>query len=408
MRKLGTIAGVLALGASLSGCWVQIGNAPGRAYWNADETTITAANVGGGLTPKWDTDLGGSFTSPASFGNAVFVTGGSHARRLNATTGAVEWDHGPLTVPDPNGQPLNVSLGAPLHDGGKVYVPYSWGFFSADGGGVYTFDAGSGTLLDDHAGIEGLDLALAGGTRALRGADVLGTSGTTVSDITWKYHPVIPHSSFANQPPYPGGFAVVGERIAWSLGTKAFVYSAACPPLSSGTDFCAPDFQTELGGNPSGGPAAIGSDHAVYADDTGTVSVVDLTTGAIAWTGETGVAITTHPAVAGDSILVGTIDGRVVAFPAAGCGATTCPPSWSSAVGGAPVGPVTVGGDVAYVTTNGGDVVALARDGCGSATCTPLTTVHANAAPGATVVVDGGRALVRTATGHLVAYGLPN
>src|SRR6266536_4247315 len=101
MRRIGAAAGVLALGASLSGCWLQVGNGPGRDYFNPDETTITAADVGS-LTPLWDADLGGSSTAPVVNGNAIYVSPGQHLVRLNATTGAVDWDKGPFTVPDGN------------------------------------------------------------------------------------------------------------------------------------------------------------------------------------------------------------------------------------------------------------------------------------------------------------------
>jgi hypothetical protein len=399
------IAAVVGLGLTMSGCWLQAGNGAGRTYWNPDESTITAANVDD-LVPLWDTDLGAASGAPISKG-AVYVTTGRRLLSINAKTGAVNWAAGPYSFPDPNGDPVDIFLGPPAFDAGKVYVPYSWGYFSVDGGGTKTFAANNGDVLDDATtNRSAVDIAITGGDRIVRYHDVAGTSGLALSSIEWDYKPAIPHSVFSNQPPYPGGFAIVGERIAWSLGSQAFGYSAACPPLSN-TTWCDADWKTELGGDPMGGPAAIGADQVVYGDGTGTVSVLDMTTGAVLWTGETGSIITAHVAVAGDTILVGTFDGRVVAFPTAGCGAATCAPLWEGTVGGVPLSPVTGAGEVAYVVTDAGDVVAFARGGCGAATCAPLTTIAADARPGAGVVVDSGHLYVTTPSGHLVAYGLP-
>jgi hypothetical protein len=135
-------------------------------------------------------------------------------------------------------------------------------------------------------------------------------------------------------------------------------------------------------------------------------SRVGSATGAFQWTGETGSPIVSHATVYGGTILVGTFDGRVVAFPAGGCGSSTCSPQWDVAVGDVPNRSLTVGGEVAYATTNNGSLVAFASGGCGAATCPVLKTIAANADSGG-IVVDAGRVLVPVAGGHLVAYGLP-
>src|SRR6266508_3169367 len=100
MRRIGAVAGVLALGASLSGCWLQTGNGAGRTYDN-DEAAITAANVAD-LTPRWDADLG-AVGSPVSVGDTIYVTTGERVRSLDATTGATNWDKTGFGIPDGSG-----------------------------------------------------------------------------------------------------------------------------------------------------------------------------------------------------------------------------------------------------------------------------------------------------------------
>lgn len=404
MRKIGIIATTVALGLTMSGCWLQAGNGAGRTYWQPDEKAITAANVDD-LVALWDADLGGPGGAPVSRGGAVYITTDHELFSLNAATGAVNWSQGPYTMPGPNEEPIEVYLGPPALESGRVIVPYAWYFGTADSGGRKTFATGDGALLDDSStNRAAVDIALAGSDQIVRYYDAIGSSGVILSSVEWDYKPAIPFSAFGG--PRPGGFAIVGERIAWSYGTEALGYSAACPPLS-GTEWCDADWRTELGGTPLGGPAAIGDSQVVYGDDSGTVSVLDMATGAVQWTGETGSLITGHPSVAGDTILVGTYDGRLVAFPTAGCGATTCAPLWEGTVGGVPLSAVTGAGQVAYVVDDAGDLVGFARGGCGAATCSPLVSIAAGARPTASVVVDGGHVYVNTTSNQLVAYGLP-
>lgn len=56
----------------------------------------------------------------------------------------------------------------------------------------------------------------------------------------------------------------------------------------------------------------------------GTLYAVDTAGGAVLWTAAVGAAVTQPPALAGDTLLVPTASGSLVALAAGGCGAATC------------------------------------------------------------------------------------
>lgn len=269
----------------------------------------------------------------------------------------------------------------------------------ADGAIIGTENRGVDGSVFELAVAEG-DLAVSSGWLT---SDLIG-----LATVSWNGH-------WRASIPVLGGslpavtFAIVGDRIELTYGTTAHSYSSVCtpwPPPYEDLPGCAPDWFVELGGQPTA-PVGIGTTQVVYGDTTGTVTVLDTATGAVAWTAELGDGIGRKPAVAGGNLLVATDDGRLVALPAAGCGAATCTPLWSASLGAGPsTGPV-VGGDVAYVGV-GGDVLAFALDGCGRPTCRKLARVST----GTSTVTDGlivhdGRLVAGTGDGHLVAFGLP-
>ena len=401
MRRMGFAAGAAALSVALSGCWFQVGNGAGRTFSN-DETTITAANVGG-LDVLWDTDLAGN-RAPVSVNGTIYTSNGTKVFALNAATGAVKWEAGPYVLHGDIGD-VTVAFFSPLYNDGKLLVPAATGVASFDSGAVYEFNPRTGELLSNTSNGLGstYDLAVADGVVAKRKTDIGGSSGLGLTEIAWKFSPTIIHSGSGDT--FPTGHAIVGERILWGQGPTAEGFSAACPP-NPGFSGCAPDWTTPLGAT-TGGPAAIGDSQAVYADGSGTVSVLDAATGAIQWTGETASPVVSRPVVHQGTILVGTFDNRVVAFPAAGCDAATCDPLWTVDLGDVPNRGLVAAGEVAYAATNNGSLIAFASAGCGAATCPTLKTVDAHAEGGG-LIVDAGRVLVPVTGGHLVAYGLPS
>jgi hypothetical protein len=59
----------------------------------------------------------------------------------------------------------------------------------------------------------------------------------------------------------------------------------------------------------------------------GVLRALDADTGAILWQGNARAPIRTAPTVWHGRVYVATDNGRLVAFDAAGCGKSTCPPS---------------------------------------------------------------------------------
>jgi outer membrane protein assembly factor BamB len=145
----------------------------------------------------------------------------------------------------------------------------------------------------------------------------------------------------------------------------------------------------------------------VYGVDTNKIAVLDAATGAVRFTGTipgSPASAVTAPVVAGDTILVGASDGRIAAFPAAGCGQSDCAPLWQTTIGTTMTGAPTVVGDVVYATTSL-TLVALSLGGCGAATCPPIATRNLGTTPRA-VAYDAGRIFVAT-NSQLIAFGLP-
>ena len=399
MRRITAVIGVLALGTTLAGCWLQPGYDAAHSNWNPGENLLTAATVGG-LTELWDTQVptATGVNAPVGLpGNIYATTTSGDAAGVDAATGALTWARD--FYDEPTG--FTPFLGAPVWHQGSLLVPATVFRF----GTVHKLNPADGTTVDggSYSGDAVGDLAVADDRVAVF-SGTGNSSGFGIARIGWKYTPQI---FFSLSGPGPGShFAIVGDRIQWSQGTQALGFSAACPSYPPGYPVpgCAPDWATDLGGTPTA-PAGIGTTQVVYADSTGTVTVLDTASGAVVWTAELGAAVTGAPAVADGNILLATGGGQLVALPAAGCGTATCTPLWSGDVGGTPgTGPVA-GGDVAYVGV-AGDVVAFALDGCGGPTCPSLARVSAGSTITGGPIVHDGRVVVGTQDGRVVAFGL--
>ena len=106
------------------------------------------------------------------------------------------------------------------------------------------------------------------------------------------------------------------------------------------------------------------------------------------------------------------VPDRLYAYPAAGCGAATCPPAWSAEVDtlpntGAPVLQPAVAGGVVYLAGEGGVLYAFDAAGCGAATCAPLWSASVGSEITGAPAVSNGRVYVGTADARLVAFALP-
>lgn len=95
-----------------------------------------------------------------------------------------------------------------------------------------------------------------------------------------------------------------------------------------------------------------------------------------AWQGLAGSQsiLESSPAVANGTVFVGAFDGKLYAFPATGCGAATCDPLWTGATGASIESSPTVSQGVAYIGSDDGKLYAFDASGCGSPSCSPLWT----------------------------------
>jgi outer membrane protein assembly factor BamB len=100
----------------------------------------------------------------------------------------------------------------------------------------------------------------------------------------------------------------------------------------------------------------------------------------IAWQAQLGQLVDfSSPAVVDGVVYVGSSDGRLWAYPSAGCGQSLCTtPLWSSTSLAQIIDSPTVANGVVYVgsqtspTSNDGKLNAFAAAGCGQAVCAPL------------------------------------
>ncbi|HEV2581629.1 MAG TPA: PQQ-binding-like beta-propeller repeat protein, partial [Ktedonobacteraceae bacterium] len=92
------------------------------------------------------------------------------------------------------------------------------------------------------------------------------------------------------------------------------------------------------------------------------------------WTSlPTGGSIFSSPVVANGVVYVGSFDGRLYAFDAAGCGQARCAPLWMSAPTGDRIfATPAVANGVVYIGSYDRKLYTFRADGCGAFTCSPL------------------------------------
>lgn len=405
MRRVVSTLALALTGALLSGCWAQKGFDAGRTFWNPSEATITSGNVGQ-LVPAWDVALPGATNvgTPVSANGAVYVTTSSDdAAALDADDGGVRWTR---DLTDARGS----DVGDPTWSRGSLLVPQNTPppFPTFNGTGrILHLDVRTGSTATTSHSVEGMvgDVADADDVLSVWGYRTNNRpGGIWEADIEWKFRPAVgaPLASGGSA----GGYAIVGERILWSQGNGALGFSAACPDYPSGTPIsgCAPDWMTALGTGSLTRPAAVGEDQVLYGDSSGGLHILDVATGAVAWTGQAGSGLAGNFVVTDDVILVATKDQRLLAFPANGCGAATCSPLWDAALG-AGTHRLAAGGDVVFVAA-GAEIQAFAVGGCGAATCAPLAPLVAGSEITGGPIVHEGRVVVGTAAGHVTAWEL--
>ena len=155
---------------------------------------------------------------------------------------------------------------------------------------------------------------------------------------------------------------------------------------------------------PSAGGAYVaafdpaGSNGCEVYQKFGTICVpMWTTTGIPESTGNSG-----SPAVANGVIYIA--NGALFAFNASGCSpapATGCPPIWTTPVAGITYSAPAVANGTVYVGTWNGPLYAYGAAGCGSVSCSPLWTAVTGGTGGTPAVVNG---VVYTVSGTLSAF----
>jgi len=397
MRRWGTVVAAALIGVSTSGCWLQVGGNGLKTGWNSFESGVTAANVGT-LHLSWSKNLGsGGASFPLVNAGRVFVSSSPLMTAFDAGTGAILWQK------DTTEGTYTPGLGDPALENGHVVTAY--GIFSF--GGTFSFDQATGTYTDSGVdqvfpynapAVDGSTVAMELGEVNSGGAATFISYGTHTGFINFQ---TIPEARPASNP------MIAGDFVYATQGTTVFAFALDSCPSSPITGDCGPTWTADVGSN-AGMPVSLSPTEVAVGLANGNAAVLDASTGALQWTAVTGSTNATAPAVTNTTMYVGTQDGSVRAFPAAGCGGATCSATWSGAAGAAiPMQPM-VAGDVVYAGTAAGRVVAFPAAGCGGATCSTLFTATVDAsATSVTPVVMGGQLYVTTNTGTVAAYRLP-
>lgn len=392
MRKIGALLGALTLSTTLAGCWEQPGYNAGKANWNPHETELTSDNVTE-LTELWSYDTGDAgVTSPLSVGGKVFAfvpaSGGlpHQAVALNAGTGDHVW-----TMENTQADLDQMSMGEAVHFDDTLYVP----FMFAKIGSLLPIDAATG-----EASTVGFSDAV--WTSAIaRGALVTGyvTWGSQVPSpigarlVTSQCSAALAGLSNGTAP--VNKYAYFGMSLAWAKGTQAVLFRGC----NEETGRYALETPVELGGTPTA-IVAITDNTVGYLDQSGTLTVLHISTAGTEWVAEVG-ENAMAPTVADGKVFITTPDGHLRVLDAA-----TGAPLWEAAnaeVGGRPV----AAGDVVYVQhTDGTSIAAYPVDGCGLATCPALHTFDVGSIITGGPIVDDGRVIVGTNDGEIVAFGL--
>jgi outer membrane protein assembly factor BamB len=197
-----------------------------------------------------------------------------------------------------------------------------------------------------------------------------------------------------------------GRGVATPTGSTNAVRSyavatppAPCPPPAP-AGFGCPLWATDIAGTTASPPVVDPSESVIYTGtDTGAVYALDAATGAILWT-TTGVGRATgdSPALADGSLFVPTTDGLFVLDAATGA------VRWTAPVGSVSTQPAVAGG-VVFTGGLDGRVMAFDAAGCGADTCSALWSVATGFFIGGSAVSQG-RIYVATSDGRLEAYGL--
>jgi outer membrane protein assembly factor BamB len=392
---------------ALSGCWPTPGAGPDRRSFNPYERTLTAATVGR-LTEAFRVPLGGGAGPPVVTPAGLFVRTGLSIAAFEARTGQARW----TVQPTGYGEVFEVSDPFVLAGGDQVLASASIR------AGLY-YDSVF-VAIDVRTG------AAEQRTPAGRIGSVRGDGAAVVDEVFdhGSTYRTIGVRSLAGGSDW-GGYLVdgvgfgpltLGEgRLYVAAGDEVHAYDTTipCPPYSEIEPLlvCRTEWERTVG--PRVTPVVIGDDATVYVGTEapigmeGQLVALDAESGGIRFSAAVGAGVNRSPALAGGTLYVATVDGRLSAVPADGCGAFRCPASWTTATASEVTAQPAVAGGVVYVGSADGTLRAFDAGGCGAATCEPLWTVDAGGPVTGGLAIHGGMLYVGTGDA-LVAYGLPD
>lgn len=447
MRRIAratVLAGALVVGA---GCWPVPGQNADRTGSNGLETRLTVDTVGD-LEEAWTFVSGG-----VAMLDPVTSSGGVHATlencglvTLSPATGAQRWFYDAGACQGGPSPAIREST-APSVVGREVLFGFAWAVSSIPsdrwGWSTHAVDAVTGDVrrTDDTAVV-----AAARGNQGVLGVPQVFVSGgppfkfqnfgpPAVFQVGSLDNPAarraVHVASGAPGPLFESGTPTRGAGAVFHAGTgvmsaepgpaqpagravRAFSATEARPGCavtggggSGTTSMECPLWVRPVEAEVTTAPVVDNGRGTVFVGTQGgTVLALDAATGAVRWSAALGTAVTATPALAGGTLFVPVAGGRLVALPAAGCGAATCTPSWTAPTDGeVAVQPAAAGG-VVYTGAADGSVRAFAAAGCGAATCAAIWSDEAGSEVTGAPAVSNGQLYVGLATG-LVAYGLP-
>jgi hypothetical protein len=425
--RLGRVAVLLGLAASLSGCWLQAGFGAGRQGFNGGESTVTAANVAN-LERRWSASVDGATQEAVIFQGKAFVASSGGLAALTLASGAEQWSgngggHAPAVI---DGQ-LRVASGGEDACHMLTVDPAT---------GASTELAAFGPPLPGFAGgCSPTGDVLAVGTQALapwsvfvgpvsagppgpcnRGQSLFLTgpgvsSVDTATSEVWDHNEAQGTCTNGNPPPPAPTIDASSSNGTTVLFPEALTVRAL--PIDCTVNLCPLSFTVDVSGSVGAGAHLVGpvvvlrnGDFAAAASD-GHVVVVDGTSHAVEWTATVGAPLDQPLAADATSIFATGTDGKVVALPANGCGAATCGATWSATLASPASARPSIGGDVLYVGSDDGSVTAFAATGCGSATCSSLWTASTGSEITGAPAIFSGTVVVGSADGTVTAYSIP-
>jgi hypothetical protein len=415
LRSAVAIVAVLSLG----GCWFQEGGSAGNTRANPSEAALTVDNVDS-LAVDWRADVDAVLSEPIISGDRVYMTardnstgdgatlGDLSVRAYDRVSGTLVWSTSLLPVDaEVEGDAMPVGL-----IDGVLWVPYWHSAMPTCTGRIERLDPESGLVLGSEATpTRPTSSVVAGaGVVALTGYNCAGSSSEvavlepTTRARRWSHTFPVGHS--ATTPTLVGDMLVIktsSPRVAAQTLYGFRVQGCGAPACGFSWDLRDAPF---VQGRPVAGPDGSVFD-TVYGDGGVDVRSIDAATGELRWTTATPYSGNLPGGLSGlasdgETLFVAGYapdggaaehDGKLDAYPAAGCGEDACSPAWTTPFGEGAVASTApaVAGGVAYVGLGAGPsndpaVVAVDAAGCGGPTCDELTRVDLVTSSGSPVL----------------------